>query len=155
MTKHGLPSEFIENAFNSVSDECIVWPFGRTTAGYGNLTVAGKKAYAHRVICERAYGPPPSLKHEAAHNCGNGHLGCINPRHIEWKTRRENAEDTIVHGTSLRGTRRGNSKLDEGKVRRIRALLGKIPQTKIASMFGIDQSHVSHIATGITWGWLV
>lgn len=34
-------------------------------------------------MCELVYGKPPMPKHQAAHNCGKGNLGCINPKHLE------------------------------------------------------------------------
>lgn len=154
MTKHGLATKFVDEAVTFSGDECLMWPFGRTSAGYGNLTVSGKKQSAHRVICERVNGPAPSPSHEAAHTCGNGHLGCVSPAHLKWKSRKENAQDTIVHGTSLRGNKRDNTKLDPEKVKAIRFANNSASQREVAELFGIDQSHVSRIRSKLAWQWL-
>lgn len=53
----------------------------------------GKHYYVARLVCEEAYGPPPTSKHEAAHKryCNNDF--CINPEHVYWATRSENELD--------------------------------------------------------------
>lgn len=56
---------------------CLIWPFNRAQNGY---PTAGKNnaIRPHRLMCERRNGPAPSSKHQAAHSCGKGHLGCVN-----------------------------------------------------------------------------
>lgn len=51
-------------------------------------------------MCQKAHGDPPSPKHDAAHSCGRGHEGCVNPNHLSWKTKKQNQADRITHGTS-------------------------------------------------------
>ena len=80
-------------------DDCLTWPFSRNQYGYGQLGFQGRGKKANRVMCELAHGKPPTPKHHAAHSCGNGHLGCVNPRHLKWKTPRENQLDRRRHGT--------------------------------------------------------
>lgn len=77
-------------------DECLIWPYARTPAGYGVLDGHKIKVVSRR-LCEEAYGPPPTPKHHAAHSCGNGHLGCVTRRHLSWKTPKENGADRIAH----------------------------------------------------------
>src|SRR3972149_10759839 len=80
---------------------CLIWPFSTNGTGYGRLGVDGKGYYAHRYMCELVNGPPPTPDHEASHDCGNGHLGCVHPRHLEWKTASENHLDRRRHGTHV------------------------------------------------------
>jgi hypothetical protein len=75
------------------SSECILWPFGKDAAGYARLHVGGKMVSATREMCRAVYGPPASENLFALHSCGNGHLGCINPRHLHWGTHSENELD--------------------------------------------------------------
>lgn len=135
-------------------DECLSWPYARDSGGYGRLRVAGKGQSVHRLICEEANGPPPSGEHEAAHSCGRGHEACVAKRHLFWKTPKENSSDKFVHGTVTRGEVNSSAKLTENDVRSIRSLRGVMPQSKIASLFGVGQSCVGKIHSGTNWGWL-
>lgn len=47
-----------------------------------------------------------------------------------------------------------NAKLTEDDVTRIRSLARSMSQTDIATMFGIDQSHVSDLVNRKRWAWL-
>lgn len=83
-------------------DYCLIWPFARGDNGYGSFGRQGKFIYTHRYICELVKGPPPTPEHQAAHSCGRGHEGCVNPKHLSWKTRAENQLDRREHGTENR-----------------------------------------------------
>lgn len=138
-------------------DECLIWPFYRMRNGYAPILIpkTRRKALVSRVICEEVNGPPPTQSHEAAHSCGNGHLGCVAPGHLSWKTPAQNQADRVEHGTSNRGERQWMAKLTPEKVTEIRRqALAKRPQQEIAAQFGIEQSWVSRIATRKSWAWL-
>lgn len=140
-----------------IGADCLKWPFHIGADGYGRVHQPGnqKLSTASRAMCILAHGEPLSPKHEAAHLCGNGSSGCVNPNHLYWATPTMNQHDRIRHGTSNRGTRQGNSRLTEDDVWKIRSLLPSMPQADIAAMFGVDQSHISNIARGKQWAWLV
>lgn len=91
-----------ETALPHTGTECLFWPYNRTNKGhgpgYGRTKINGRKWIVSRFICEALNGAPPTPRHEAAHNCGNGHLGCINPNHLSWKTPEQNWEDRRLHG---------------------------------------------------------
>src|SRR5690606_35281135 len=108
------------------SDECLFWPFSRNESGYGTIKVDRKSGIASRYICELVNGAPPSASYDAAHSCGKGHMGCVNPHHLSWKTRLENVEDMEVHGTRLRGEKATKAKLSEKEVIRIRQLAPQV-----------------------------
>jgi hypothetical protein len=146
---------FREIALLYDGDECLIWPFYRNAGGYGLLRDQGRSRDAHRVICEVAHGLPPTQFHEAAHTCGNGHLGCVTKGHLVWKTHRENEADKISHGTILRGESNANAKLTRDNVLSIRAeLSGHRTKTAIAAQFGVSIRTVSQIQSGNLWGWL-
>src|SRR5436853_4529591 len=67
-------------------DDCLVWPFYRDPDGYpGKIRWNSKiPESACRVVCKIVHGDPPSESSQAAHNCGRGNLGCINPNHLQW-----------------------------------------------------------------------
>lgn len=101
-------------------DDCLTWPFSRVQQGYGNFGHLGMVQYAHRFMCELAHGPAPTPQHQACHSCGRGHEGCVNPRHLEWKTPRENQLDRRRHGThrGSKGSRTGLSAETIADIRR-------------------------------------
>lgn len=117
--------------------------------------VAGKRGFLiHRLVCAHFNGPPPSPKHDAAHNDGTRDNNYF--MNLRWATAKENSEDMVKHGTSTRGQRQASSKLTEIEVSAIRALLSKgVPQRRIASRFKIGQQTVSEINTRKIWSWLM
>lgn len=92
----------IEAAVMSTTDECILWSFGHTLNGYGNVKFQGRTRSAHRVALILTTGiDPPDM--DAAH--GPCHApSCINPRHLSWKTSQENCHDKKRDGTVRTGT---------------------------------------------------
>ena len=135
-------------------DACILWPYAKNAGGRGVIRRFGQTRLVHRLACIEVHGQPPTLEHEAAHSCGNGHLGCVNPNHIQWETRRQNAADMVAHGRSTRGEKNPAAKLTADDVQAIRTLEGSMPQREIASLFGIAQQNVSDICRGKRWTWL-
>ena len=132
-------------------NECLAWPFSRNTQGYGTCYSKGNTALASRVICGLVNGPPPTPRHQAAHNCGKGHDGCVNPRHLRWATRTENMADTVIHGTRAWGERAPHAKLTQGDIAAIRGLASKMSQRMIGKLFGVSQGSVSLILARKTW----
>lgn len=145
---------YLIGSLSAETDDCVVWPFWRDRKGYGLIEVGGRKFRAHRIACVKAHGQPPTPKHQAAHSCGKGHLGCINWRHLAWKSPAENAADKLVHGTDSRGEKAGTAKLTEADVLEIRRLRGVETQTALARMFGVDRSNIGLIQRRKNWGWL-
>lgn len=131
-------------------DWCLMWPFTKTR-GYGTFGYLGKGYYAHRFMCELVHGVPPSEIHQAAHSCGNGHAGCVNPHHLSWKTKSENQLDCREHGTETKHTDGNRGRLTQGIADEIRALKGIQTQWQIAGQYGISESTVSDIWLGRTW----
>jgi hypothetical protein len=137
-----------------IRDECLIWPYSKGSNGYGLVKHNGKHALVHRLVCEEVNGPPPTLKHEAAHSCGNGHLGCVNPKHLRWDTPKGNAADRIIHGTHRRGERQWQAKLTVDKVLAIRSLEGKFTKKEIGNMFGVVRQTISDIILRKKWAHL-
>jgi hypothetical protein len=146
---------FLELAPEYTGDDCLTWPYGTDSKGYGRISLDGKERIVSRLVCKAAHGEPPTPKHEAAHSCGKGHLACINPHHLSWKTPAQNRADCIVHGTHIRGSDHKVAKLDAERVRTIRLeLLRGVRQKDLAKRFGVSRGTVSDIASRRLWGWL-
>jgi hypothetical protein len=144
-----------EKAIRYADDDCLFWPFGRQTVGYPLFTMNGRRQLVSRAVCEAVNGPPPTRRHEAAHSCGKGHLGCINGRHLRWATPKENRADRVLHGTVPRGETNHNAVLTEQGAKDIFVRANKGENHRIiARMYGIDPAAVSAIKRGRNWGWL-
>lgn len=151
-TAEGDPQKYLHDVVLIYDgDDCLTWPFGRSSAGYGLLSQHGQMALVSRMVCEAANGPPPSSNHHAAHSCGLGHTGCVAKRHLSWKTPRENAADKITHGTAILGEDSPNAKLKVSQVIEIRQLRGRMSQGDIGDLFGISSSHVCAIQMRRAW----
>lgn len=147
MTFASMPLQWIKDHIEYPHEYCLIWPFGRDgTTGRGSLQYEGRSQYAHRIMCLLAHGEPPTSAHQAAHSCGNGHLGCANPSHLEWKTISENHMDTSRHGRWTYVAK----KLTAEQVAEIRALQGKELQRSIAERYGVSAPTISHIWYGRT-----
>lgn len=135
-------------------DACLIWPFNRCAPhGRGQLGHNGKRSLlAHREMCRLVHGEPPTAKHQASHSCGNGHLGCVNPRHLSWATNSQNQMDRRRHGTMQRNPTGKKGKLTAEQVTRIKALKGKKTQLELAEMFGVKYGTIGSIHRGETWG---
>lgn len=136
-------------------DECLKWPFTTYPDGRGQFHWNHKTNRAHRVMCELKNGKPPTPKHEAAHSCGNGHLGCVNPNHLRWATRQENVDDMLAHGTRVRGEKTHFHVITEKDVRDIREMAKVLPTTLIAYEYGITRQQTNRVISGRSWGHVV
>jgi hypothetical protein len=151
-TPDGAPMEFIENtAVVYAGDDCLKWPFAQNGNGYGQIWRSGRNVQAHRLICELVNGSPPDPSMDAAHTCGRGHLGCVNPKHLKWATRAENMADKLLHGTHNRGERHSMAKLTESDVRQIRELKGKMTCRELGEMFGVAPITINRAQRGQNW----
>lgn len=140
---------------DNVSSECIPWPFARTKFGYGKIMFEGNFRNAHSVICEMVLGPPPNKAVVAAHFCGNGHLGCVHPRHVRWATISENMMDRVGHGTAPRGERHANAKLNIEAVLYIRNAYPGENYADLARKFSVSRGTIQDVVERKTWSWVL
>lgn len=119
--------------------ECLIWPFCTNHQGYGQLGYFGKVVKAHRLMCILAHGEPPTPQYHAAHSCGNGHLSCVHPEHLFWKTPTQNRLEA-------RRAPAGRKRLKPDVIRQIR----ESPKSylEIADEFGVYFGTVGKIKRG-------
>lgn len=104
-------------------DECLRWPFAYRSNGYGSVTLEGRHTTASRAMCLLAHGEPKVSSMDAAHSCGNGHLGCVNPKHLRWATHLENMADAVAAGTLCSGEARAAVNKENARKRRLSAAM--------------------------------
>ncbi len=149
-SRRGAAQAFLLECAASTSDECIDWPFAKGESGYGKVRFRGKYTQASRAVCTIAHGEPPEPRYEAAHSCGRGANGCVNGKHLSWKTPKDNQGDRIVHGTHLVGGTHPQAILTERDIPKIRSLLAEknLTQTEIGKIFGVSKAAINNIAQG-------
>lgn len=154
--ENGAPTEFYLDALKFEGDDCLLWPFSKSADGYARYRprTDTRTQMLSRRICEDVYGDPPTPKHEAAHSCGKGSDGCINPNHLRWATPTENCADRITHGTANRGEKLWSNKLTAQDVIDVRKLMETMPCTHIARLYGVSNTAIYSIKRRINWDWL-
>lgn len=139
------------------TDECMEWPFSRNTKGCATIRMSTgeNKRSVYPIICRLAHGEPPTSKHVSAHSCGNGHKGCVNPKHIRWATQKENMADRDRHGRTARGESVGRVKLSEDKVKEIVSTGYSIPVKELAERYGVTRATIRNVLGRKTWKHLI
>ena len=128
----------------TTADGCQVWTGATTRNGYGQISINGRQHRIHRLMLERAIGPPPSALHHAAHRCDVS--PCWNPDHLYWATPRQNSIDASARGRS------GGQRLTADQAAEIhrRALAGE-RNTALAAEYSVHVGTVSSIRQGNTF----
>lgn len=127
------------------SDRCLRWPFSYDKdVGRGRILYESASWWAHRLMCVFVNGPAPDDKPQASHSCGNGHMGCVSPKHLSWASQSENQQDRRKHGTAVTSIWGRLGKLTQEQVDEIRALKGKQTQMETARQFNISHANVRY-----------
>lgn len=151
-TFRGAPLLYFQNVVLAyVGDDCLTWPFSRSSNGYAIMRIKGKTGSVSRLVCTTINGEPVPPLDETAHSCGRGHLACVSPQHVRWATRTENQADRLLHGTDNGGERCGLAKLTNLQAEEVRRLKGLMTQREIGARFGLSAQSVSAIQTRKTY----
>lgn len=130
--------------------ECWEWGGHIMRQGYGLIPAVDRTRRVHRVAFEVWNGPiPPGLI--IRHKCDNP--PCINPKHLECGTTADNAADRVSRGRTLRGEDNLSAKLNEAKVREIRAgrPAGVAACRELARKYGVSESAIWRVLNRTTW----
>lgn len=153
--KKGAAAQWIEDHKDYQGDDCLTWPFHTDRAGYAKTSIkdgAGrsKNKPVCQILCTHRHGPPPTPLHVSAHSCGKGHIACVNPRHLDWKTKKENTADMVAHGTRRQGEQIWRwVKITEAQAKEIKA--SNEPTDELAKRFGVTRSNINAIQAGKSW----
>lgn len=118
---------------------CLLWEGGRRAGRYGQISLSGKSVATHRVAWQAVHGPISAGLH-IPHHC-DVQL-CCNPEHLYIGTNDENHADKALKD-------RGKKKLTHQKAKEIHAMVASgMSHTKVAAVFGVNQSTVTRIIRG-------
>lgn len=127
---------------------CRLFTGFRMKNGYGTarLNNPRRKALAHRVAWERAYGAIPAGLW-VLHRCDV--RACCEPTHLFLGTARDNVNDMIGKGrhVPMRGTRSPRAKLTESEVAEIRSD-ERADALQLAIRFGVARSTIYAVRNG-------
>lgn len=147
---HGLTLKERFDVYTKRKDGCWEWVGYRDPNGYGRMDVSDRPMLAHRVSYLVHYGSIPDGM-AVLHKCDQPK--CVNPEHLFLGTQADNVRDMHAKGRArkraLRGPEHGMAKLDERKVRAIRAWQGSLKD--IAARYGITASTACDVRKRKTW----
>jgi hypothetical protein len=143
------PDIFLEMMINSVHDRCTLWPFGKTSGGYGAVTLDGRHCSTHSASWQIFNNQKVPKGYFVCHSCDV--KLCFNPFHLFIDTPKGNMEDRDRKGRQARGIRSGVSKLNEEQVNEIRSLYPSLDTVKLGVKFDVHPSTVGNIVRKKTW----
>jgi HNH endonuclease len=116
-------------------------------SGYWKLQIDGKSLFAHKTVLLTFVGPPPSKKHQAAHDDGNKSNNSV--QNLLWKTKKQNEADKKRHGT-VTGGKPGLKRPSAEQIQRmIERFNDGDSITAIAADHGLHRWSVSRYVRGI------
>lgn len=124
-------------------NECIEWPHGKNSKGYGKIRLRTGWKLVHRLVFYACHGYYPQV---VMHTCDNP--SCYNPDHLAGGTQQDNTDDKMRKGRHV-----GNEKLSASKVEEIRIRLSRKEGTHaaIARDYGVAASTISMISNRSNW----
>lgn len=149
---------FLEKVKLDPETGCWVWQGSLRRDGYGRVCWQRQTALAHRVSRVLFCGEIPSGL-SVLHKCDV--RACCNPEHLFLGNQLDNMRDCAAKGRNAsqrypgiqRGSRNGHAKLDEERVKDIRAARARGETlTQIARDYGVSAALVSHVVRRKLWG---
>lgn len=132
-------------------EECWHWVRGKDKDGYGIFWLNNTNIRAHRLAFILANGQIPKNMF-VCHRCDNP--SCVNPAHLFAGSSRDNINDMMAKGRTLKGENSNGAKLKEDQVTEIKGIYstGKVSSRQMAKRFGVSKNTILRIVNGDTWG---
>lgn len=148
-----LQSCFVRGSRSHLSAEWREVQAHESNNGYMQVTLYRRGArHLHRIhvlVLLSFVGPRPS-GFQACHLNGNRKDNCLS--NLRWDSVSANHADKNTHGTMSKGSRHGQSRLNETQIVEIRSLFGDgVPTKEIGRRFGVSATAIHWIKTGRTW----
>lgn len=151
----GEPLAYFNAHVDIETDDCIEWPYGTNSRGYGVVYLASQPIYVHVLACERRHGARPAGM-EVTHAPGTCHnRRCFNPRHLAWDTPSvNNSTHKEIDGTLAIGEKNPRARLTNTQVEQVRARWesgGRITKRDLAAEFGVSEMTIGRALRGESW----
>lgn len=118
---------------------CHEW-LGALNGKYGRVTINGMQLFVHVLSNELKIRKRKTKGLVVRHLCG--YHKCLNPDHLLEGTARENALDSIIHGT-------GTNKLQPSDIIDIRN--SKKTHVELAEIYDVSSGTIASVRKGRTW----
>jgi len=158
-----IAEEMIAEFWNRMAilsdDDCWLWKWGVSGAGYGQMRINGTMWFSHRLAYALVNGPIPAgllVCHQCDAHYAPGdttYRRCSNPRHLFLGTKKDNAVDCVNKGRKALGEFHRSAKLNWVLVRQIRAMphLGNRQIIDLAKELGIAANSLRDVLHYKTW----
>ena len=135
------------------TSRCWLWTGAKRGRGYGVLRRGSADegfVDSHRFSYEIHFGPVPEDMW-VLHHCDNP--SCIRPSHIYAGTPKQNNQDMVFRGRSIRGESHANSRLTFNQVKIIRSeyIPHKIFMETFAKRFRVSVSTIQRVISKESW----
>ncbi len=122
---------------------------GRSSNGYPSVVMGQRDSRTvHAVVATAFLGPCPKGQ-QVRHKDGNRSNAALS--NLTYGTPVENRADADRHQTSVRGSEYRTAKLTEKTARVVKALKGKVSQSKLAKRFKVSPAAIQAVHDGRTW----
>lgn len=151
---------FVSNkgrVFSYYRNKAKILKFGHQKSGHVHVNISfdgvSRSTKVHHLVLEAFEGPCPE-------GCEVRHFNGIpydnNYNNLLYGTRKENMEDAVRLGTTPKGKRNGQVKLDKRQIQEIRELYknGGITHKDLSIKYGVSRRHIGDIINKVCWGWL-
>jgi hypothetical protein len=126
---------------------CWIW-IASLTEGYGNFSLdGGKQVRATHYSWQLRWGLPVSGALLMCHKCDV--RMCVNPDHLFLGTQKDNLEDMVAKGRSVKGEDKHNAKLTEIDVRLIRS--SPLSDSELGKQLGVSYKTIWKIRKELCW----
>jgi hypothetical protein len=103
--------------------------------------------HSYQTMCGLVNGEPTDDKPQAAHSCGNGHLGCVHPKHLSWSDNSGNQLHRYQGETPY--NRRGNKeRFTPEEIALLRSQWadgdGEYTQVELGKMYGLSLGGIQY-----------
>lgn len=88
--------DFVEENRHHTGDQCLLIPAAQNGCP-AQVEFCGSLISAARYMLLLTQGTAKWDEAWATHKCGNGHLSCVNPKHLRWGDPSTNQSDAVMH----------------------------------------------------------